>query len=408
MLPLNLMLALLASPAADAAAPDRIVLADGRTIECRVLMESDAKIVYRAERKQRETPRAAVREIASIERSLAKFLEASAAADAGDVDAQAHLARRAEVLGLPDMARNAWLRVLTLDPSNEAAWAGSGSESARKSRRLAFGKRSYDVDTLLTSGTSSQQPLLLHTPHFTFESELPLARTLDAALAAERTYAAFYDLLGPRLGLFVFDEQPTIRVFRDGERMPSPPAPGMQSWFAPLANTLYVHDHSGIDVRVVMSDMTDVLLFNSFVRSADAKGTGMIDGWTRVGLAQLFGTAVRGGPAVATFDFRAPWLPHFKLQARNGAEMTLERVLRAGHADYHGGPRQAEYESAAYTLFHFLAFADDGKYAEPLARYIADVFQGRGGPTRFRAIFGTDLAQLESEWSAYVRLTAGN
>lgn len=388
-------------------APDRIVLENGKSIDCRVLMESAEKIVYREDRKQHEVLRADVREVRSIERSLADYLKVAASTKSTDAAAQADLAQHAERLGLPDEARNAWLRVLSIDPANGDAWTVLGAVGDRKARTLQLEGERLELDALRTRGADAKHPLQLRTTHFAIECDMPLERALDAALAVERTYLAFYGLMGAHLELYVFDEVPHISVFKDTRRLSAPPTPGMQSWFAPIANTLYVQDLPTADVRTILADMTDVMLFNAYCRSADKKRNGVLEGWARAGLGQSFGTAVRNDPAHSIFDFAAPYKPHFETQAKNAKEMTLERVLRAGHATFQGGPEREQFEAAAYTLWHYLMFGDGGKHAAALSAYIEDVYFGRGGPTRFEALMGMDFAHLEVEWNAHVHEIAG-
>src|SRR5262245_12205963 len=80
---------------------DLIVLADGKKQACRVLLETDSRIVYRVKNKTSEVPRGDVKEIQSAERSLRAYLERFAKIDTHDVKALAELALFAESSDLP-------------------------------------------------------------------------------------------------------------------------------------------------------------------------------------------------------------------------------------------------------------------------------------------------------------------
>src|SRR5262245_59286572 len=220
--------------------PDRIVLRDGRSIDCRVLFESDAKVVYRADRQQRELARDEIADVVSVERSLSDFLRREAATDRTDLAASCALAREAEKAGLAGEARNLWLRVLLRDPSNARAWNAVGNGRSSRNPRIECDGEHYTIGELRDLGSDPKHPLALRTAHFALETDLPLARALDAALDLERTYSTYYALLGPHLDLYVFDEAPHVRLMHDASHEPSPPRPGDRAWFDALANTLYV------------------------------------------------------------------------------------------------------------------------------------------------------------------------
>src|SRR5687767_8533755 len=87
---------------------DLLVFADGKQQACRVLLETEAKVVYRARNKTSEVSRAALKEVKSVERSLRTFLARFETMDPTDLPVLAELALFAEANLLPGEARNTW------------------------------------------------------------------------------------------------------------------------------------------------------------------------------------------------------------------------------------------------------------------------------------------------------------
>jgi len=91
-----LLLSFVPFVAADRREPDLIVLTSGQEVECRVLYEDDQEVVYSAKRKEQRKPRAEVKEVQSIERSMNEFLQRYEQTPPTDVAALAQLAQFAE------------------------------------------------------------------------------------------------------------------------------------------------------------------------------------------------------------------------------------------------------------------------------------------------------------------------
>jgi hypothetical protein len=76
-----------------------------------------------------------------------------------------------------------------------------------------------------SASATGRNALELPTSHFLLKSDAEPERVLNLAIDAERAWFAFYDALGPALGLYVFDETPEIHVFADAKDYPAPPTP---------------------------------------------------------------------------------------------------------------------------------------------------------------------------------------
>jgi len=384
---------------------DVIVFADGKQQACRVLLETQNKVVYRARNKTSEISRVSVKDIQSVERSLREFLARFAGVDARDVSALAELALFAETRFLPGEARNAWIRILTLDPVNEQAWTKLGGVKRGDGWELRVGGKFYTLDQLRTRASDWPNALELHTAHFLVRTDGSPERALDLAIDIERAYLTFYEVFGKPLELYVFDEVPELNVFNDPKDFRAPPKPGQPAWFERGSNVLHVNGQLASERGPIVAEFSEALIFNAFRRTL-AK-TGELEPWAREALKQAFATAIRPDPGRVVFDFTLPHLPHFQAQASDAKPLSLEQVLRAGFSTFDSGKDQTRYAAQAYTLFHFLVFYENQKYRLGLANYLKDSYLGKGGVTNFLEALTVDEKTLEGQWTSYVKSIAG-
>jgi len=384
---------------------DLLVFADGKEVPCRVLLETDAKVVYRARKKTSEVSRAAVKEVQSVERSLREYLARFEAIDPRDVAALAELATFAEARYLAGEAHATWIRILTIDPENEQAWTKLGGVRRRDGWELRVRGRFYTLEELRTRASDWQNALELRTAHFLIRTDGPPERALDLALDVERAYLTFYDVFGKPIELYVFDEVPEIHVNTDPKDYSAPPVAGRAAWFERNANVLHVNGQQASERGTIIAEFTDALIFNAFRRTL-AK-TGELEPWAREGLRQAFAAAARPAPGRLVFDFTAPYLPHFQAQARDAKPLTLAQVLRAGLASFDSGSDQPRYVAQSYTLLHFLAFYENHKYRIGLANFLRESYLGKGGTANFFEALGVNEKTVEAEWSAHVQAVAG-
>jgi hypothetical protein len=385
--------------------PDLIVFADGKQQACRVLLETENKVVYRARNKTTEVSRAALKDIQSVERSLFAFLKRFEGLDPKNVSALAELALFAEANYLPGEAHDTWIRILTLDPENEQAWTKLGGVKRRDGWELRVRGRFYTLEELRTRVSDWQNALELRTAHFLIRTDGSPERALDVAIDVERAYLTFYDVFGKPLELYTFDEIPEIHVFNDPKDFRAPPTPGRAAWFDRSGNTLLVNGQMTSDRGTVVAEFAEALIFNAFRRTL-AK-TGELEPWAREGLRQAFAAAIRPDPGRVAFDFAAPHAPYFQSQAADAKPLSLEQVVRAGFASFDSGTDAARYSAQSYTLLHFLVFYENRKYRMGLANYLKESYLGKGGVANFLKALDVDEKTLAGQWTSYVKATAG-
>jgi hypothetical protein len=386
--------------------PDTIVLRSGKSIECRVVFDSPEKVVYAVGTKTTEIPRTDVERLETVEIALREFLKNFEEIDAGNPAALVELATWAEAHELPGEAHDLWIRVLTVDPTNERAWTKLGGVKGKKGWQLKVRGRFYDLEALKKRVSDWKNALELPTAHFLLKSDAEPARVLDLAIDAERAWFAFYDALGTALGLYVFDEAPEIHVFSDAKDYPAPPTPDDKAWYSAVANTLYVNAAAKPTPGEVLYEMTDLFVVNGLRRTADAR-TGQREPWAREGFGQMFAAAVRPDPGRVKFEFEPPYEPWFRAQVEDPKALNLSQTLRAGLSSFQSGPDAERFSRQCYTLMHFLVFGKSGEHRAKLAEYLRSAYTGKTGTANFEKVFGTKLKELEPEWKAYVQRIGG-
>jgi hypothetical protein len=385
---------------------DQLTLTNGKVVSCRVLFENDERVVYRSKRRDREVERGEVAEVQSVERSMREFLERCAATDLGTVDGCTGMALFAEENFLFGEARGMWIRILTLDPDNGGAWTKLGGVHGRDGWRLRVRGRHLSLEDLRERAGTWRDAMELPTAHFLVRTNVQPEIALDIALDAERIYQAYYDTLGRALELYLFDEAPEINIYADVRDYPSPPAPGQLVWYQTLSNILHVNASGDMNRHEVMRRMTDVMIFNSFRRTVGGR-TGSISSWAREGLSQTFASAFRSDPGRASFEFEAPLVSFFAAQAEDEEPLPLKRILSAGFGSFESGTHVDRFVREAYTLTHFMLFAQDGKYRVGFGEFLLSSYKGQGSATHLRRALDVDLKDLETQWVAYVAAVAG-
>lgn len=384
--------------------PDRLVLRDGKQVECRVLYEGQDTIIARSRRKNREYAMAEVSEVHSIERSMRMFLDQFAKLPDGDVAGLTDLAAFCESSELHAEARNLWIRIVLLSPEDERAWTKLGGTKGRKGWRLKVRGRFYTLDQLRERVSDWKNAMEIPTAHFLIKTDIDPERALDLSIDLERAYQAFYDLLGPHLELFVFDERPEVHIYSDADDYPTPPTP-RDAWFSRAANQVYVNGSEDRDPSSIVHNLTYALIHNAFRRTLGK--TGVIQPWCREGLAHAFGGGVRPDPGRTSWDTSQPIMAHFRPHATAEEPLSLKEVLRAGYTAFDSGRKASLYNAQSYTLCHFLANAGNRKYRPAFGEYLRDSYLGKGSTSSFEKIMGKDIEELEPEWKAYVKEMVG-
>jgi hypothetical protein len=381
--------------------PDEIVLESGRKLSGRVLCETKDDLIIRSGRGEVEVERKSVKEVRSLEHSLAEFIRGWDSIPRTDPRALADLAQFCDTRGLPGEARNLRLRVYMLDPSSEEAAKALGATKVGGFWEISDDKRSKRLDDYLAQKPRWRDAIELRTAHFLVRSDLPVQRLLDAMVQLERHYLRFYEVLGPELRLYVFAEVPEVNVYADARNYPVPPQIGEESWFQLGPNQLHVLARDPLDLRMIHRDVTEMLLYNALRQSSGHNGE--LQPWAQRGLAEYFA-------ASAGLHVGDPWAPlgtpsHllFDAQAKDPKPLSLHRLLITGGSEFRSGPDGERRSMYAYTFMHYLLNGDSGTRREPFFAYVRDAWLGAGGTKRLFTTLGMSEKDLEKRWIEHVQ-----
>jgi hypothetical protein len=381
--------------------PDEIRLEDGHKLSGRILSETKDELRIRSGRGEVEVERKFVKDVRSVERSLAEFIQRWDSMPRTDRNALSDLAEFCDARGLPGEARNMRLRIYLLDPSSEESAKALGATKVGGYWEIPDDKRSKRLDDYVAQKSRWRDAVELRSAHFLVRSDLPVERLLDAMVQLERHYLRFYDVLGPELRLYVFAEVPEVNIYSDARNYPVPPQVGEGSWFQLGPNQLHVLAHDPLDLRMIQRDVTEMLLYNALRQSSGHNGE--LQPWAQRGIAEYFA-------ATAGHHVGDPWAPlgtpshlSFDAQAKDPKPLTLHRLLITGGSEFRSGPDGQRRSIYAYTFMHYLMDGDAGVRREPFFNYVRDAWLGAGGTKKLFTDLGLSDKDVEKRWKEHVQ-----
>jgi len=128
--------------------------------------------------------------------------------------------------------------------------------------------------------------------------------------------------------------------------------------------------------------------------------------WINEGMAEWFGYALETerGFEMGLADPRAINRLHRRLD--DGSLVTLDQLLGLSQKEWNernrNGGNAGQYD-AAWSVVHFLAFGENGRYARLLDQLLKLFWQGVDADRAAQQVFGGDVATLNTKWQAYVR-----
>ncbi|MBL8861680.1 MAG: hypothetical protein JNK02_06670 [Planctomycetes bacterium] len=393
---------LLAAPALLAEGPDHVTLQDGKVLAGRVVHESPDEVVLRVNRKDRTIPRAEIQSILSLERSLAQLLERDFQADSAAVFGA--MAIDSANAGLQAEARNLWLRVLLLEPDNEAARKALDVRGSKEDPTVHLGKEHLKLSSLRETQPKWSNAYTLGTTHFELKTDVALQRALDIGIGLERFHKTFYDLLQAPLRLYIFDEKelPEIRVYGTAAAYPAPPVAGQRVWFSEGENCLHAAADQPVRLPEVVSVLARQMLFSALRRSEGP--TANMPAWVASGIEVYFGWTVPQTPGGAWPSPATPVQELFRTAA--GTETTFERLFRGARNDFTDGQEAAELSACAYTLVHFLAHGRDGALRPGFGTFLREGAKGKLSMKALTDAVDMKADEIEQAWRDHVRTLA--
>ncbi len=376
---------------------DQVTYVDsGKVLKGRVVYDTPTKLVLRQGIRDTVIDPADLKEVRSLERSLAKVLDR----DLSGADARTFLeiAQECEAAGLEAEARQFWLRTLLADPTSELAGKALKVQRIKDEVKVPFGKLRRTPAQLSARQGSWKEALEIECTHFQLKTDLDLPLALDLALGLERNYRRFYETLGAALELYLFDESPEICVYARKEDFPVGPLVGDPIWFAPGINTLNVLADPDPSVSGVIHELTRLMLFNALRRASGS--TAQVPQWTASGIAGLFAKAA---PAVRFGKWSEIGVPDKRdFERARDDKIPFDKLFNASGNDFNADAKRGDMNAAAYTLVHYLVFGRQKSLRLPYGKFLREGAQGKISIGAFCDKLELSKKDIESGWRAYV------
>ncbi|HEY3394525.1 MAG TPA: hypothetical protein VGK58_17575 [Lacipirellulaceae bacterium] len=129
--------------------------------------------------------------------------------------------------------------------------------------------------------------------------------------------------------------------------------------------------------------------------------------WIIEGVATYFETLTEHADPVAGLYFTvgesdAGRLPAARSRLQDGFYIPLDELVRMGKTDVQQHPEIAKLYSQSAGLAAFLMDAQDGRYREPLVRYLKEVYVDRDSEQSLRHATGGSYDELDAEYRRYI------
>lgn len=127
--------------------------------------------------------------------------------------------------------------------------------------------------------------------------------------------------------------------------------------------------------------------------------------WLNEGMAEWFGYALetQRGFEMGLTDPRA--IQRLNKRIEDESLVSLETLLSLSQAEWNARNREGTHAGqydAAWSVVHFLAFAENGRYARMLDQLLHFFWQGWDAERATEKVFGGDLDALNTKWKSYV------
>lgn len=127
---------------------------------------------------------------------------------------------------------------------------------------------------------------------------------------------------------------------------------------------------------------------------------GSLPVWVNEGLAKYFGQGVWTGDGFVTGLISPGQLRRVKSQISAGKMLPLAEMLSMTRKKWNEKLDIRNYDQA-WSLVHFLAHADDGKYREAFSDFINDISKGRAYKAAFMRRFGRDIGMFQARYTEW-------
>lgn len=127
---------------------------------------------------------------------------------------------------------------------------------------------------------------------------------------------------------------------------------------------------------------------------------GDIPMWVNEGLAEYFGQSLYTGDSYVTGIIPPQRLARLRRWIAKGQAKSIEQIMTTSQAAWNAGLSVINYDQA-WSMVHFLAHGENGRYQDAFNGFIKDVSRGMMWQHAWRNNFGTGTRTFEQRWRKY-------
>ena len=142
-----------------------------------------------------------------------------------------------------------------------------------------------------------------------------------------------------------------------------------------------------------------IVQHEGFHQFAHAVIGGELPVWVNEGLAEYFGESLFTGDSFVTGVIPPDRLARIKEKIRNNTFKPVPAMMLMTSAEWNAA-MQIDYYDQAWSMAHFLAHGDDGKYQAAFSNFMIDIGRGKDWQKAWQANFGS-AEGFEERWKQW-------
>ncbi len=204
----------------------------------------------------------------------------------------------------------------------------------------------------------------------------------------ERTKALFAGQINQQLPFYLFSNEVD---YLNASKMPG--SAGVFTGDALMARAIRTPDG-----RIGMSTW-HVTQHEGFHQFVYAVIRGEIPTWVNEGLAEYFGEGIFTGDGMVTGIVSSGRMKRVQKEIEDGQFVSIKDMMLMTHAQWNARLEITHYDQA-WSMVHFLATAEKGKYQDAFARFLQLIGKGSQWEKAWVAAFGS-VEGFEQKWKDY-------
>ncbi|MGE3180821.1 MAG: DUF1570 domain-containing protein [Phycisphaerae bacterium] len=251
------------------------------------------------------------------------------------------------------------------------------------------------VAILLLSAVSvhAQTMQVVDTPYYTLKTDLPADRAKEAAIRVTKMFEEYQkrtsDFTRTVNRKLLFE----LHANRD-TYVRSTDAPQTLGVYTGQRLVAYYQKNDAVETWHTVQHEG----FHQFVDFA--MGRDAIPIWANEGLAEYFGESIWTGDRYYSGIIPQKRLERVQKKLKADEFRSLVSMLTMSHAQWNAEGNFNNYDQA-WMMVHFLAHADNGKYAGAFGRFLGGARTARSPEAWWISIFGNNVRAFEDRWREY-------